>query len=822
MNRGNVNTTRDMERATLPAVYMNVDGEYLNYLPGYTQEMDLALLRENITPLDDSRGVTFRVVKYSTVITKVSVKLRTVSGDRLIEAFDVTDYNEDDYSLVATVSFKDLMEKNTEYSLQIFLTTSNGKEIMYHTRVVDAQDYCSGEKIAFVKEFLEKEISLETNGDLKEYMESNYLGDNTTLEYVNIHSSMSQLAFGDLRIKRETQPVINIDEIAPETGVFTATYVVSSEEVGDERKYFVKEYFRIKYTPEATYLLDYNRTMHQISADDASVIKNGEILLGIANPNLCLIESDDGSVISFTNENKLYLYNMSENKLAKLFSFYDNENFDERTTYNAHSIKPLKVDEAGNVCFAVIGYQNRDTYEGKVGITLYNYNGLTNVIEELFFVSSDKPAQIVQRDLEELSYLSRDQYFYFMLDKAIYAINLETKENEIIVENLEENKYSVSSDSSLIVWIEGNDVNSSEKLMLMNLNTKQITEIKASKGEYIKPLAFLGDDFIYGLANKDDVVKESTGRVIFPMYTVKIQNKYGELLKEYSIEGTYVTGVSVEDTMITLQRAEKATKGTSAYTDISNDYISSNQEKEEMANVVNTYTNGIYEKVVRISLKKENASKVILLTPKEVIYEGTKEYELQRAEKTSGYYYVYYGGKLQKIYTNPANAVNDANSNYGTVLNDRGAYVWYRANRSLRNQIMDLSFKEGELKADSETDESLVYCLEKMLEYENVVRNTSYLLSTGETVISIMEEAMEGYDVLDLTQTSLDSILYYVNRDIPVLAITQDQSYLIIGFNQLAVVVLDPYKGTYKLGKNEAEELFYQSGNKFITYVPNK
>ena len=90
MNRGNVNTTRDMERATLPAVYMNVDGEYLNYLPGYTQEMDLALLRENITPLDDSRGVTFRVVKYSTVITKVSVKLRTVSGDRLIEAFYVT------------------------------------------------------------------------------------------------------------------------------------------------------------------------------------------------------------------------------------------------------------------------------------------------------------------------------------------------------------------------------------------------------------------------------------------------------------------------------------------------------------------------------------------------------------------------------------------------------------------------------------------------------------------------------------------------------------------------------------------------------------
>ena len=61
MNRGNVNTTRDMERATLPVISMSIGGETINELHGYTSEMDLGLLRENITPLDDQRGVTFRV-----------------------------------------------------------------------------------------------------------------------------------------------------------------------------------------------------------------------------------------------------------------------------------------------------------------------------------------------------------------------------------------------------------------------------------------------------------------------------------------------------------------------------------------------------------------------------------------------------------------------------------------------------------------------------------------------------------------------------------------------------------------------------------------
>ena len=110
MNKGNVNTTHNMEKATLPVVYMSVGATTVNELHGYTQDMDVALLRDSITPLDDNRGVSFRIVKYNALVRGVSVKLRSIDGSRLIENIEITEFEEDDYSLSASVNFKGLID----------------------------------------------------------------------------------------------------------------------------------------------------------------------------------------------------------------------------------------------------------------------------------------------------------------------------------------------------------------------------------------------------------------------------------------------------------------------------------------------------------------------------------------------------------------------------------------------------------------------------------------------------------------------------------------------------------------------------------------
>jgi hypothetical protein len=47
-----------------------------------------------------------------------------------------------------------------------------------------------------------------------------------------------------------------------------------------------------------------------------------------------------------------------------------------------------------------------------------------------------------------------------------------------------------------------------------------------------------------------------------------------------------------------------------------------------------------------------------------------------------------------------------------------------------------------------------------------------------------------------------------------------NQSFLIIGFNEYNVVLLDPAEGSiYKMGMGDATAMFVRNGNKFMTYV---
>ena len=97
------------------------------------------------------------------------------------------------------------------------------------------------------------------------------------------------------------------------------------------------------------------------------------------------------------------------------------------------------------------------------------------------------------------------------------------------------------------------------------------------------------------------------------------------------------------------------------------------------------------------------------------------------------------------------------------------------------------------------------------------------MLDNGKTTIEILQQNIPDIQVLDLTGCSLDAILHYTNQDIPVLVtLEEDVAMLVIGFNELNVVVMDPEKGeVYKIGMNDATERFEKSGNCFITYTRN-
>ena len=212
-----------------------------------------------------------------------------------------------------------------------------------------------------------------------------------------------------------------------------------------------------------------------------------------------------------------------------------------------------------------------------------------------------------------------------------------------------------------------------------------------------------------------------------------------------------------------------------------------------------------------------DARAVKRLTPKEVLFEGGREIVLQENRTKFQRYYVYGKEGVEGIFTDEGNAIDLAYRLSGIVVNEKGAYVWSRGNRSVKNQIM--AIKGAPI---TEEKNSLAVCLDTMLQYEGIMRNTEYMLNRGETIVEILQENLEDVRVLDLTGCSLDAVLYYVNKDIPVLASMNDgNAVLIIGFNELNTVLMDPLTGgePFKKGMNDSTQMFAENGNRFITYV---
>jgi len=111
-------------------------------------------------------------------------------------------------------------------------------------------------------------------------------------------------------------------------------------------------------------------------------------------------------------------------------------------------------------------------------------------------------------------------------------------------------------------------------------------------------------------------------------------------------------------------------------------------------------------------------------------------------------------------------------------------------------------------------------CLDIILRQRGISRNTEAMLAQGKTPYKILEENLGGVHVLNLSGCIMDTAIYYLNQDIPVLAIADDgRTILLVGYNEQNVVWYDPELGSiYKKGMSDSRELFEKSGNRFLTY----
>ena len=818
-NSENTEMSAPMSKANLPVVTLSSDGVEVNPLRGYTSEIDIGHLRGNIIPVGSSRTLRYRIDTFGGNVRDLCFEMRSIDGSSLVENTELTDYRETDSVIEGSFQLKDLISAGKEYMLVMIMDTDIGKA-RYYTRVVWTEDdslYNLKEEVEFVKAFSEATFSKNEAQEYTRYLESNSEGDNTTFSRVNIHSSFSQVTWGELNVTKHTEPEVYVTDLHGQTGSYELRYRVFIKEGTISRMYNVTEDYRVRYTSDRMYLLNYERRMNYIFDSGSYSVGNNTIGLSISEPDIQLLESSSGSAFAFVSENRLYMFNNSENKLAYLFGFYDTDNDDIRTRWDNHAVKILKVDEAGNVRFAVAGYMNRGLHEGNVGVAVYDYNSSINAVEEVAFIESTQSAEILTHYVDTLAYCGSGDVLYAMIDQNIYAVDLINRSASSVVDSIGAGQYKISESESTIAW--QSDL---KKLSLMSLNSRTSSDIEAGSGDCIILLGFMGEDLVYGLCHSDDVRTDRIGNPIYAMYTIRIEDTDGNTLENYHPEGIYVTGVNIVDNQIRLTRVVRDEE-TDNYVSTYDDQIMSTLKPETGSNTVSQVSVDIFEKIIQITTKNDIKQKQLrVLTPNQTLFEGSRNItpEMERDAAQKPFYYVYGLGGIEGIYTNPADAVNLANTAPGVVVGDDNRYVWIKGNLLRSNQIMSIT-RSAEAYEDITEKDSTEVCLDLILRFEGVNRNVEALLSGGSSVVDILKTSLTENQILELDGCPLSTVLYYVNQDIPVLAMLNDgQALLVIGFNDLNTVLMNPQTGqVYKYGMNDSDKLFQENGNHFITYI---
>ena len=816
INTDESDLTTEMTEASLPVITTQYNGITLNRMYGYLTDMDLSYMRDTITPLSSGRKLTLCIDTYSTSVLGIAYEVRDVETGRLIENTEIEDFSVDSRKIIKDITIKDLIENDTEYELIFKLTLGDGRVASYYTRMISADDYHVGDKLEYVSNFTSTIFNKSAADSLKLYLESNSQGDNSTLGYVNIHSSLNQVTWGSLSPLRVTDPVIDIKELSSLTGSFVVEYYVSTSEETDITYYKVREFYRIRYGRDRIYLLDYERTMDQVFDNDKGSFESGNVMLGITSGEETFEENEDGSSVAFATGGRLFKYDGTSNSIAYLFGFYDTFTVDMRDMNDKHKIKIMDVDEAGDVTFLVYGYMNRGDHEGQVGTAAYYYDASVNTIEELAYIESSHAPDLLISEVDQVSYMNSEHILYLLIGGRLCLINAEDRTYEVVAENLREGSYYVSKSGRMIVWQDSDDNTDCQKLVLMNLDTGKKNDISVSSNETISPFGFMGEDMIYGIAYKDDVTKDRTGSPLIPMREINIYSEGNGNVMSYENDDIFVTDCEINGNLITLKRLKRTSDGSLEET--LDDQIVNAEDITATKNKITSIVTEDYEKQYLLSTVKDIDSQTLkTLKPKMLIYEGDRNLMIPD-DNSSDRYIVYGKYGADGSYVNANTAVERAYDISGIVMDDSGDYIYRKTARSTKNQIMAI-----EAETVSESRRSLAVCLDSMIAYEGVVRNSEYMLETGESVIDILKDALPEYDILDLNGCSLDIVLYYVNIDIPVLSLMNDGTgVLIIGFNEDEIVLMDPQsEELYKITMDEATELFDENGNCFITYVPN-
>ena len=809
INRNNQDMTIELGAPTLPLVTILMDGVSYNTLYGYTGDVDVSDVAEYVCPVAEDRIIKGQIRTFGAHVTGVSYEVRNNDGMRLIENGDITWEEKNSEILDFSVEMKDLIVAGEEYIFSIILGTDDHDKAYYYTRFVYGETFDLDHQLDFVWNFHQNTFNKDKVSEIAPFMEPDSDQDNTTLAYVNIHSTAKQVVWDELQVVRMAEPDVYITYLQDNYGAYMLDYYVVSDIEGVSEYYHVIEKFLVSTYGENIYLLDYERTADQLFDYESNAYVNDKINLSIQSKDIPVVESEDGNMAAFVVNSTLYYYDDVENKIYNVYSFFDGVNDDKRSLHFEHDIKVLQVGEGGSMYFVVYGYMNRGSYEGRTGIALYYYNGQTKLVEEIGFCESTRSAEYVMQEISRLAYMGRAEKFYFCMEGNILCYDLSDHTTKVELAYGEVGHMFVSKDHSCIV------IDSGLGVYFMSLETNSYGQITAAGGEIV-PLGFIDNDFVYGISKEDDWILQSDGSYARYMTELRIQSAEGEIKKQYRDEGALIVGCKIVGNQIILDRV---TVQNGEVQSAAQEQIVSSKSQDSQYNAIVPAITSTYQTIQQVELKnKIDTSTLERIKAKEVFYENRRSISVE-LENIPAYKSVHDPWGVVQYVADAGEAMCLADEVQGYALDTDGAVIWKKAATVTKNQILAIELEEETAERDSKT-----ICLDIMLRQIGSPADTAAALAEGKTCQEILMSTQNEYVFMDITGCSLEGMLYYTNQDIPIMVLYEDGSaILIVGFNQFNIVVMDPVnKKLGYMSRSDAKEMLEETENQVFTYYHKK
>lgn len=807
-----------MEDATFPLVTIKTDDKIINLLHGYSSNLNANVVREAVTPVGADQSFEVSINQENYIIKKMNYELREFSSNSLIESNSISVFEDDGKDKTAKISYKAELEKGKDYAVKLTLITSESMKIYYYQRIKLYDDSHLKEKLSFIMDFHNKIMDKDKAKDIVKYLEPDNDNENTSLTYVDIHSSFDLVSWGNMKPAILTEVIPTVKEIYTDTASVELNYFVETDNSDIREQYQVTEFYRVRYSADRMYLLNYERRMEALFDPNLANVSKSELRLGLSSDyEVSCLESADEKKLVFVRDRELWFYDLDKNEMVQVFSFRQEKTDYLRDLYDRHDIRVLSMDEEGNVDFLVYGYMNRGQYEGKVAVILYQYIRSEGRIEELVYIPVEESYQTLKENLGEFAFINAREIFYFHINDTVYSYNLITRELSEMAAGVHKNDIVVLEDKNYVVWQEGKDALPAGEISIMNMETGEIQTIGAPAGYYIRLLGKIDSNIIYGFVKKDDIAVMMDGSILAPVDKAEIATVDKKVLKSYERSGYYISGIKVNDNIITLDRVKKVEQsGRITYVHAEDDYI----------------INQVKEKTAKISVKAGEEAELYLTLPKDFTMEAipgvsktmqtviSQDPTVRLPENDSKplYYYSYVTGGISGAYEEAAGAIKDADKGIGVVLDSSNRLVWERGVKTTQYTIPNIANLHWDFSGNP-----ISACLELMLSFQGVKASKTELSVTGSSAYEVLAEK-SLYTPVSLTGITLDEALYYVSLGRPVLAMTDHKDAVIIyGYDAFNIIVMDPDTGkTDKIGINDGTRLFANAGNVYLSYLGEK